>query len=341
MKRKKIRKNSQKGVALLVVLMIMALMTTIAVSMASRIFVNFNRAESQVRYQQAYWYAQSVESLAKYALKESFAKEDSVTLSQPWAVENQTYPLDGGSATGSVYDQQACFNVNALKNVKSTNTGNNPFLVVVLQQLIELKGVDAHDAEIAAASTWEYVDTDDSVQSALGVEDSEYETRTSPYVVPNNFMGDISEWRAVNGVSRGLFDLVAPLLCAIPTDTLVINVNTLTEKDAPLLSALFYPNLSVEQATQLIVDREPIDGWTKVEDFLAESALAGISAENREKLKQYLDIKSKYFELDTNVIYDSTSLRMRALLRKDDDGSVTVLRRRFGGVSGRNTDNKT
>jgi general secretion pathway protein K len=313
MKRRKIKKNSQKGVALLVVLMIMALMTTIAVSMANRMFVNFNRAESQVRYQQAYWYAQSVESLAKYALKESFTKEDSVTLSQPWAVQNQTYPLDGGSATGSVYDQQ----------------------------LIESKGVDAHDAEIAAASTWEYIDADDSVQSALGVEDSEYETRTSPYVVPNNFMGDISEWRAVNGVSRGLFDLVAPLLCAIPTDTLVINVNTLTEDDAPLLSALFHPNLSVEQATQLIADREPIDGWAKVEDFLAESALSGINAENREKLKQYLDIKSKYFELDTNVIYDSTSLRMRALLRKDDDGSVTVLRRRFGGVSGRNTDDKT
>ncbi len=341
MKRNKINKTKQKGVALLVVLMIMALMTTIAVSMANRMFVNFNRAESQVRYQQAYWYAQSVESLAKYAVKESFKKEDSVTLSQPWAVRDQVYPLDGGSATGNVYDKQACFNINALRDVKSTDNGTNPFLVVILQQLIESQGVDAHDAEIAAASTWEYVDKDDNVQSALGVEDSEYETRTSPYVVPNNFMADISEWRAVNGVSRDLFDVISPFLCAIPSDRLLINVNTLTEKEAPVLSALFHPNLSVEQASQLILDREPIDGWASVEDFLAENALSGINAENREKLKQYLDVRSQYFELDTNVTYDSTSLRMRALLRKDDDGSVTVLRRRFGGVSGRNTDDKT
>lgn len=335
------KKNHQKGVALLVVLMIMALMTTIAGAMADRIFVNFNRAESQVRYQQAYWYAQSVESLAKYGIKESFKKDEAVTLSQPWAVRDQVYPLEGGSATGNVYDKQACFNLNALHNARSTENGTNPFLVVIFQQLIESQGIENYDAEIAAASTWEYIDSDDNVQSALGVEDSEYETRTTPYVVPNNMMADESEWRAVNGVSQGMFEKVSPFLCAIPSDRLVLNVNTLTEQDAPVLAALFHPSLSIEQATQVIADREPIDGWASVDDFLAESAFGGMNKENREKIKQYLDIKSQYFELDTRITYDSTSLRMRALLKKDDDGSVTVLRRRFGGVGGRNTDDKT
>ena len=335
-------KKKQRGVALLVVLMIMALMTTISVTMANRMFMNFNRAESQVRYQQAYWYAQSVESLAKYGVKESFTKEDTVTLSQAWAVQDQVYPLDGGTATGSMFDRQACFNLNALRNLKASSDGTNPQLVVMLQQLIESQGFDAYDAEIAAASTWEYIDPDDSVQSPLGVEDSEYESRSTPYVVPNNFMADTTEWRAVNGVSQKMWEQVNQLLCAIPSDKLLVNVNTLTVDEAPVLSAIFHPSLSVDQARELIEGREPIDGWGSVDNFLAESALSGVNKDQRERLKGFLDVRSQYFELETEITFDGTMLRMRALLKKDDEGTVTVIRRRFGGVSEqRNTDDTT
>ncbi len=332
----------QQGVALLVVLLMMALMTTIAGTIANRMFMNFNRTESQVRYQQAYWYAQSVESLAKYGLQKSFSGKDTVTLSQPWAVQDQIYPLDGGQAEGSMFDRQACFNLNALKNIAGQSDGTNPFLVVMLQQLIESQGIENYEAEMVAASTWEYIDADDNVQSALGVEDSEYESRTTPYVTPNNFIADKSEWRAVNGVTQQIFQAVGPLLCAIPSEKLVINVNTLQSYDAPILSALFHPYLSIEQAQELINSREPVDGWRDVESFLAENVLSAVNKENRNKLKSYLDVRSRFFELETKITFESTALRMRALFKKHEDETVTVLRRRFGGVSEqRNTDDTT
>lgn len=314
MKRSTLRR--QRGVALLVVLLFMALATTVAVSMANRMFVNFNRAESQLRYQQAYWYAQSVESLARYGLEESFDSDDTVTLSQPWAVRDQVYPLDGGQATGSVFDKQACFNVNGLRDIAPTENGTNPFLVVALQQLIESQNIDSFEAETAAAATWEYVDSNTSVQSPLGVEDSEYEARAVPHIAPNGYMADISEWRAVNGVSRDMFDKVSPFLCALPNSNVVVNVNTLEEKDAPILSALFHPNVSVDDAKQLIKDREPVDGWKDVDSFLAEPMLSDISQDDREKLQSYFDVRSRYFELDTELTLDSTTLRLRSLLKR-------------------------
>ncbi|WP_394213048.1 type II secretion system minor pseudopilin GspK [Enterovibrio calviensis] len=332
-------RRSQRGVALLVVLLIMALMTTVAANMANRMFVNFDRAESQIRYQQAYWYAQSVESLARYGLEESFGDDDTVTLSQPWAVRDQVYPLDGGQATGNVYDRQACFNVNGLRDIKPTENGTNPAMVIALQQLIESQEVDSFEAETAAAATWEYIDTNTNVQSPLGVEDSEYEARSIAHVAPNGLMADISEWRAVNGVSREIYEKVSPLLCALPNSKLVINVNTLTEEDAPILTALFHPNLTDEQAKQLINERNAVDGWKDVASFIAEPVLSGIGEEDREERQKYFDVRSRFFELDTEITLDSTSLRLRALLQRDDNGTVTVVRRRFGGMSERDPDN--
>lgn len=334
------RIKNQRGVALLVVLLMMALMTTIAATMTNRLFVNLNRAESQLNYQQAYWYAMSVEALARSAIKETVKGEDTVTLSQPWAVRDQIYPLDGGQAKGSVYDWQACFNVNGFRDVKPEANGTNPFLLVALQQLIESQGIESYQAEVAAASTWEYIDSDDNTQSAAGVEDGEYLARRMPHLAPNAYIGDISEWRAVNGVTQGIYQKVSPFLCATPSSKVLINVNTLEGKDSPILVALFHPNLSDDQAKQLIEARDPIDGWADVETFMADPTLSGITKENKEKVKGYFDVRSRFFLLDTEITYNSMSLRMRALLQRDKDDTVTVIRRRFGGVSERDPDNK-
>ncbi len=153
-------------------------------------------------------------------------------------------------------------------------------------------------------------------------------------------MADVSEWRAVHGVTQEMFEKISPFLCAVPSDRLLINVNTLTEDDAPVLSAIFHPNLSVDQAKTLISSRSAVDGWPDVASFMAEPALSGISKEDKERLQSYFDVRSRFFELDTEITLDSTTLRLRALLQRDDNGEVTVIRRRFGGMSERDPDNQ-
>ncbi|MEO0889154.1 MAG: type II secretion system minor pseudopilin GspK, partial [Pseudomonadota bacterium] len=100
--------SRQRGVALLIVLMLLAIMTTIAASMSERLFLQFQRGSNQINYQQAYWYSLGVEALAEIGIEQSYKDDDNINLSQPWAIKEQVYPLDYGQAAGRIIDKQAC-----------------------------------------------------------------------------------------------------------------------------------------------------------------------------------------------------------------------------------------
>ncbi|WP_428775595.1 type II secretion system minor pseudopilin GspK [Vibrio sp.] len=327
-------KRAQSGVALIVILLLLAIMTSIAATMADRLFSQFKRAGSQLNYQQAYWYSIGIEALAIKGIEQSYTDNDNINLSQPWAIEQQTYPLDYGQVTGRLWDLQACFNLNALSAVTANNDQQAPYLVNALQRLIEIVGIDNYQAEVIAQSMWEFVDKNNVVNSLVGVEDSEYESLLPPYVAPNDFIADASELRAVYQVSGDAMTLLGPMICALPTDSLQINVNTLLPEQAPLLAAMFTPALSESDARDIIEGRA-YNGWDSVEDFVAESGLQGVDAELVARVKPYLTVDSRYFELDAQVLVNESRLRVRSLLFSTNRETATVIRRRYGGIGER------
>ncbi|MGR5133265.1 type II secretion system minor pseudopilin GspK [Vibrio alfacsensis] len=330
--------NRQRGVALIIVLMLLAIMTTIAASMSERLFLQFQRGANQIHYQQAYWYSLGVEALAEVGIEQSYKDSDTINLSQPWAIKEQVYPLDYGQAAGRIIDKQACYNLNVLASVQPAGEQTaRPYLVQVFQQLLEESGVEPYQAEVIADSTWEYVDSDNSVRSTTGVEDSTYEAMKPAYLPPNAWMADASELRAVYQVSGDIFQKVAPLICALPSDDWRLNVNTIAVEQAPILVAMFTPGLNNSDAVQLI-EKRPFDGWDSVDEFLAESELAGLSDDVKKKAKSYLGVDSAFFELDAQVLVDESRVRIRSLLQSTNRETVTVVRRRFGGISERVSD---
>lgn len=332
--------KQQKGVALIVVLLLLSLMTLLAVQMSERLQFNFYRVENQIQNQQAYWYALGMEELGKIAIQQGIDDSDTVNLSQAWATQGQRYPLEGGEAIGDIVDRQACFNLNALSGLKpDAGSTKKPFLVGYLQSLLEEQDVDSYEAEVIADSSWEFVDSDDVVNSSFGAGDSTYEGFRPPYLPPQGLMADVSEFRAVNGVTAQIYNKLKPLLCAIPTTDMVLNVNTLYEHQAALLVGLFAPELSLSDAQKLIADR-PYDGWQDVNDFVAEAAIARVGADVQKRAKDYLAVSSNYFQLDTEILVDRSRVRLVALLKRDGQEKVTVIRRRYGGISERISDDK-
>ena len=330
----------QQGVALIVVLLLLAMMTLLAVQMSERLYYNFYRVENQIQNQQAYWYALGMEALGKVAIQQGIDDSDTVNLSQAWATQGQRYPLEGGEAIGDIVDRQACFNLNALSGLKPlANSSQKPFLVRFLQTVIEEQGAESYEAEVIADSCWEYVDPDDAVNSSFGAGDSTYEGFQPPYLPPRGFMADVSEFRAVYGVTAQIYNKLKPLLCAIPTTDMALNVNTLYEHQAPLLVGLFYPALSLSDAEALIAGR-PYDGWQKVDDFMAESVISRLDADVKERAKDYLAVSSNYFQLDAEALVNRSRVRLVALLKRDGQDKVTVIRRRYGGISERISDDK-
>ena len=330
--------NRQRGVALIIVLMLLAIMATVAASMSERLFLQFQRATNQINYQQAYWYSLGVEALAKIGIEQSYKDSDTINLSQPWAIKDQIYPLDYGQAAGRIVDKQACFNLNALASVQPTNDQTTrPYLVQTWVNLLEEANVEPYQAEVIADSTWEYVDSDTSVRSTAGVEDSTYESMNPAYLPPNGLMADSSELRSIYQVSGEIYRNLAPMVCAIPTDDWRLNVNTIEVEQAAILVAMFSPGLSSSDAVQLI-EKRPFDGWDSIDDFLSESELTGVSSDIKKKAKGYLGVDSAYFELDAQVLVDESRVRIRSLLQSTNRETVTVVRRRFGGISERVSD---
>ncbi|MGL4190993.1 MAG: type II secretion system minor pseudopilin GspK [Vibrio sp.] len=331
----------QRGVALIVVLLLLAVMVSIAATMAERLFSQFQRATHQLNYQQAYWYSLGVEALVKKGIEQSYQDSQTINLSQPWATQQQTYPLDYGQVSGKIRDMQACFNLNALAQVKiSADSVQKPYLLRVLQALSEEWQVEGYLAETIADSTLEFIDADDSVRTAYGVEDSYYQSMHPAYLAADAWLADASEWRAVQQVSGELMQQALPYVCALPTEQWRLNVNTLPAEQAALLAAMFSPALSRSSAKTLLEGR-PFDGWASVEDFLAESALNGVEQATRTEAQKYLSVDSHYFELDAQVLVDASRVRIRSLFYSNDKKTATVVSRRFGGISERVSDRST
>ncbi|PWI32967.1 general secretion pathway protein GspK [Vibrio albus] len=332
--------RSQKGAALIVVLMLLAVLVSIAATMSERLFVNFRRAEHQLSHQQAYWYSIGVEALARYGIEESYKDNDTINMSQPWALKEQVFPLDYGTATGHIRDMQSCFNINVLARVNAGSGSNRPYLVTVWMNLLQELGADNYQAEVIADSTWEFLDADSQVDSMAGVEDSTYESLQPAYLAPNGLVADASELRAVYQVDNKVMDQINHVVCALPYDDWRLNVNTLDENGAAILVALFSPHLSLGDARAL-VDNRPFDGWASVDDFLAEGAVAAIDSSVRNRAKGYLAVDSRYFELDAEVEVNESRVRTRSLLYSKNREDVIVIRRRFGGISERISDRST
>ncbi len=334
-----VKKNA--GAALIVVLLILAVMVSIAATMTERLFVNYTRAENRISHQQAYWYSIGIEALAKYGIQQSYEDSDTINTSQPWALKEQVFPLDYGTASGKITDKQACFNINVLgKEKQQVNSTSKPYLVAVFQRMLEELEIENYQAEVITDSTWEFLDKNTTSSTNYGVEDSFYEALHPAYITPNGMISDSTELRAVHQMDSGVMEKIGPVVCALPWDDWRLNVNTINEAGSVILVAMFSPLLSASDASSLIENR-PYDGWASVDDFLAERQIATIDATIKDKANGYLTTDSHYFELDAQVMVNESRVRIRSLLFSKDKKDVSVIRRRFGGVIERVSDRST
>jgi len=117
--------QQQQGVALIAVMMVVALVVVIAVSMSGRLQLQLQRQLNLMERQQALWLALGAEEFSRQLLKTSVAGKETVNLSQPWAADGATFPVEQGSISGKITDLQGCFNLNALQLPAKNGSGQN------------------------------------------------------------------------------------------------------------------------------------------------------------------------------------------------------------------------
>jgi len=200
------------------------------------------------------------------------------------------------------------------------------------QAFIRLLEQNAQDLSIPPdyllARIIDWLDADNTLQSAGGAEENDYAALTRPYYTANSLMVSKSELRTILDLTPADYQLLAPLVCVIPQfSQMKVNLNTLQEEQAPVLAALI-PNLSVEDAKSLIAGR-PQQGYNSVEDFFNQNPqlLSGGSAE---QIKAMFTVKSAYFQAVIDIDTADSSFSLTTLFKLNGN-QVEVVARRIGG----------
>lgn len=322
--------SRQRGVALLTVLLMLSLLVVLANELTLSFRGQLGRSHSLLQRQQARWYAISSEALAEQALRESFKKESKVTnLDQYWAAEEKQFPVDGGLISGKITDAQACFNINALAKPSDTNKAKEDIdrhrESAIFKALLEYLGVPVYEAQRISASTRNWVS---EKQEPDGAVDDDYLALPMPYLSSRTLMRDVTEWRAVAGVSADVANKILPYLCVLPTTQLAVNVNTIPKDRYELLAALFIDQLPEDQAKNILESRSE-KGWATVSEFSAQPLLSNF---NTKGVDSRLATVSHYFQMDASASFGESSIRLSSLMMRSDKDDLVVVRRKFGGV---------
>lgn len=323
--------RKQQGVALLIVLLIVAVVSIVATEMTGRLQLNIKKAAAIKDSNQAYWYAVGAEQLAIKSIAQQMNASNNkvIHLEQPWATTEINYPIPGGSIQGELSDMRTCFNINALadKPEGQTQFPQKEAFVSLVENV--LSDVPSLDREILVDTLIDWLDEDQSL-SNYGAEDSDYESLQFPYLAANTLMANTSELRLLNNMRTDVLELLLPYVCTLPNSTdLVVNVNTLTEEQAPLLAALLGSSVSDSQASNIISNRPP-DGYGDIAQFMSitEVSNAQLSADQ----KEWFSVTTEYFSLNTKTQYNNTSFNMTTLFKIESKKPVVVARREFGGI---------
>lgn len=326
------KRYSSSGAALVIVLFIVALAAILAVEMSANLMVQVQKTTSLQSQQQAKWYAYGAEELAIKVLIESKKSEpEKTTLAQPWSQQgNAQYPVENGKLSGQLIDLQACLNLNALavepdlNSVNKTNPAHNA-LLIMLKNLDDMPSEETEEA--MADSVFDWLD-EDSITYRSGAEDDEYLSRQFPYMAANHLFASVSELRLVKGFNPLMMEKMLPYVCVIPQSTVLsINVNTVTEEQALLLSGLI-DELSVSGA-QAVIAARPETGFDNKEAFFEQVLQQG--GKNIKAVEDLFSINSEYFKLQTQATFVDLRFSMTTVLHAKN-GEVTILARKFGGV---------
>ena len=309
--------SSQRGVALLTILVMVALATILAATIAKR---QTNTAENTgylMRQDQSLLYAKSAEAFFSELLIQDSDNGSSIDhLQENWAKPMPSFPVEDGSVSGKLLDESGKFNLNNL--VKADGNQVDDSARRWFEKLLQRVGLPAELSQ--AVIDWQ--DTNDEVTGAMGAESSYYQGLDPAYLTPNTKFHSIEELKLVRGFEGKNYDLIKPYVTALPEQT-KLNMNT-----APaLLLASIDPKVDVKAIEQQLKIKETeLTHFNNVDDLWKLSAFSGIDEQSKTDAESLLDSKSNYFTAQIEVMLSERKRQFNSLMMRKDKQVIVYSR---------------
>jgi general secretion pathway protein K len=308
--------RAQRGVALLVAILLLAFGTILAAAIAYENAMTFRRGAATYAFDQALLVQEGAEALAAYGLRLAQKSDPQHTYaSEGWA--QPLGPLEivpGVMLTAQLEDLQGRFNLNNL--VKQDGTPD-PVAVTAFQQLLVAVGLEPKWAGYMV----DWIDRDIVPSVPDGAEDSVYMGQTPPYRTPNRYITSASELLALPGFGHDRYLALAPYVTALPYG---VKLNVCTANPLVLDAFLGHGDFSSD-VEGLAKHRATATGcFPKLSDYQAAADSATWS-----RISSKLQMTSSYFRLTSLITIGSTEFNLYSLLLQDPTGQVRPILRSY------------
>lgn len=267
-------RQSERGAALLSVLVLVAILSVASLMAVTVLTRQVESAKAVQARAQAVWAAYSAEAVASGALSELAGQGAGATTAflKQQGITPLTVPISAGLVEMTVTDGGNCFNINELA---SSQSGGDSPQSRAWARLLEDIGLGGNEALRLTATLADWVDADHEPRPG-GAEDSLYLNRSPAYRAASQPMLSPRELASVDGYTPALRQALRPYVCTFrPGVQPRLNVNTLQPSQALLLRALYSEALPATAAERILANR-PEGGWASIEAFEAQPDIARI-----------------------------------------------------------------
>ncbi|MEJ2898508.1 type II secretion system minor pseudopilin GspK [Acinetobacter sp. NS-4] len=299
----------QQGVALITILVMVALATILAATIAKR---QANTAENTaylMRQNQSLLYAKSAEAFFSELLIDDAENAGDIDhLQENWAKPMPAFPVEDGFVAGTLEDQSGKFNLNSLLNADGTP---NPQAKAWFEKLLLRVGLPEKLSE--AVIDWQ--DADNETIGSMGAEASYYQGLTQGYLPANSKFHSVEELKLVRGFEGKKYLQIADYVSIVPDLDTKVNINT-----APvMLLASLDPKLDIKAVQQVLQQRQAnLEHFSSVNDLWSIEPFNQVSADVRSEVSNLLGVKSAYFNAKIEVLLSGRKRQFSsALVRKD------------------------
>ena len=307
-------RRGNRGMALLLVLVIVALMTALLTDLAFSTMVDMRLTETFRDSTRAYYLAKGGINAGRMILQTDDNRYDS--LDESWSEGVINYPVGEGNVTVLIEDLDGRLDLNGMV------IGNNPqaiqadrfYRLLLAQELDQL----ADPAELTAAlidwmdsgdDPYTEIRTDNQSLPVSGAEDIYYLGQAQPYRCKNGPLETLQELSLIKGFTAEIVKQISPHLAV--NGNVAVNINTAS------VEVLMSLDLQISRETaETIIDyrqEEPIKSVAQLEKVVAEEVY--VVLKTLANLKQ-LGTTSRTYRIESSAMVNDGSRRLMAEVDK-------------------------
>jgi general secretion pathway protein K len=312
----------QRGVALILAVLIVALATMLAASVSFNGYLDHRRSANAFAMDQGFEVALGGEAWAADSLrrdKQQSPRYDDFT--EEWATPIPPIPIEQngqvvGDFEGQLEDMQGRFNLNSLVTLEGGQLKTDLLAVERFKRLLEILELEPKWATFIA----DWIDSD--IEAGFdGAEDPTYTGLTPPYRTANMPLTRASELLAIAEFGLDRYRKLEPFVTALPIDT-AINLCTASPE---LLDALIPGRHEFTQSRENTTEMRKQRCFPTLDEF-------NVPNDQREELERgkVIDQTSAYFRATIWVTIGTTQYTLYSLLYRGNNGLVRPILRSHG-----------